>query len=158
MSIATRIARQFDIVWDTIDDTIALIPDAEWATGRKGISIPVVQLAHVAAAIALYLPPPGKHWPSWCESASGNFCWEVGTDPWPSKEEFSRYCKGVKSEVAGWFASLDDAAMLEETLSNDWRGNCLLDLTMYVLRHSQHHLGDLSSELRRRDIARPKWR
>jgi hypothetical protein len=156
--LATRIARQFDIVWNTIDETIALIPDGEWAAGKEGTSIPVVQLAHVAAAIALYLPPPGKHWPDWCESESGDFWWDAGPDPWPSKDEFGRYCTGVKAEVATWLASLDDAAMLEETLADDWRGNCLLDLAMYVLRHSQHHLGDLFAEMRRRGIDRPKWR
>ena len=84
MPIAARIARQFGIVWDTIDETIALVPDDEWVAGEEGAEIPVVQLAHVAAAIALYLPPPGRHWPAWCESASGNFYWEVGAGPWPS--------------------------------------------------------------------------
>ena len=158
MPIAERIAGQFGVVWDTIDETIALVPDDEWAAGEAGTSVPVVQLAHVAAAIALYLPPPGKHWPSWCESASGDFYWEVGPDPWPSRDEFTRYCLGIKADVATWLAAMDDAEMLEETFSDDWRGNCLLDLTMYVLRHSQHHLGASFAELRRRGIDRPKWR
>ena len=75
-----------------------------------------------------------------------------------TRKEFARYCADARVEVATWLAALDDAAMLGASLSDDWRGNCLLDLTMYVLRHSQHHLGDLFSELRRREIDRPKWR
>ena len=64
----------------------------------------------------------------------------------------------MKAEVATWLATLDDAALLKETSPGDWRGNCLLDLAMYLLRHSQHHLGELNAELRRRGIERPKWR
>ena len=77
MSIATCISRQFDVVWETVGEAVALVPDDEWATGEDGPSTPVHQLAHIAAAIALYLPPPGKHWPPWCENETGNFDWRV---------------------------------------------------------------------------------
>jgi len=158
MSIATHLARQFETVWDTVDEAVALIPDHEWTAGADGPSTPVIQLAHTTAGIALYLPPPGKHWPRWCENKTGNFDWQVRPDPCLPREEFSRYCADVRAGVATWLATLDDAAMLEETSPDDWRGSCPLDLLLYVLRHSERHLGNLHAELRRRGIERPRWR
>ncbi|MDP6360178.1 MAG: hypothetical protein QF473_33995, partial [Planctomycetota bacterium] len=111
-----------------------------------------------AAGIALYLPPPGKHWPRWCESESGNFQWQADPDSWPSREEFGRYCDDVRADVSPWLTTVNDAAILEVTSPEDWRGNCLLDLMIYVLRHSERHLGNLNAELRRRSIERPGWR
>ena len=158
MSIANHIARQFETVWGTIGEAIALIPDNEWASGTDGPSTPVIQLAHIAAGIALYLPPPGKHWPRWCENEKGNFDWQVRPDPCLPREEFCRYCDAVRSDVSTWLGTLGDPAVLEETSPEDWRGSCLIDLLLYVLRHSERHLGNLHAEMRRRGIERPRWR
>lgn len=158
MSMTAHMARQFDIVWGMIGEAVAVLPDTEWKSGADGPSTPVIQLAHIAAGIALYLPPPGKHWPRWCEDETGHFDWRLRPDPGPGREEFGRFCSDVRAAVAAWLATVDDAALLQEASPGDWRGNCRFDLLMYVLRHSQHHLGELNAELRRRGIERPKWR
>ena len=54
-------------------------------------------------------------------------------------------------------ASLADEGLLADEPLYPHAGTKVLGRALYPLRHTQHHLGELHSELRRRDIARPQW-
>jgi hypothetical protein len=38
-----------------------------------------------------------------------------------------------------------------------WTGGTRLDRAIYSLRHSQHHLGQINAELRRKGVSRGEW-
>ena len=51
----------------------------------------------------------------------------------------------------------DDETLLEPETVHPWSGQTRMDKTLYVLRHSQHHLGAVEAELSRRGIKAATW-
>jgi uncharacterized damage-inducible protein DinB len=63
----------------------------------------------------------------------------------------------VRAIVERRLAKLDDAALLEPEELHPWTGQTRMDRLLYVLRHSQHHLGEMNAELTRRGIKAAIW-
>jgi len=56
----------------------------------------------------------------------------------------------MRETVGQLLAKLDDAALLEPETVHPWTGQTRMGKMIYELRHIQHHLGEISGELKRR--------
>ena len=68
-----------------------------------------------------------------------------------------KYLDEVEAQVQSWLDGLGDAGLLESETRCPWTGDYVLCRALYLLRHVQHHLAQMNTELRRRGIDRPKW-
>jgi hypothetical protein len=58
----------------------------------------------------------------------------------------------MREIVGKSLARLDDVALLEPEIVHPWTGPTRMSKMIYWLRHIQHHLGEISAELRRQGI------
>lgn len=63
----------------------------------------------------------------------------------------------VRATVEERLAKFDDAALLEPEKPHPWAGQTRMCKILYVLRHTQHHLGEVNAELSRRGIKAATW-
>jgi tricorn protease-like protein len=63
----------------------------------------------------------------------------------------------IRATVEERLTKLDDAALLEPEKMHPWTGQTRMGKTFYMLRHIQHHLGEVNAELCRRGIKGPRW-
>jgi hypothetical protein len=77
--------------------------------------------------------------------------WAMLEELW-SKELALQKLAEMRAIVDRRLAELDDAALLEPESVHPWTGSNRLGKMLYDLRHVQHHLGEISGELRRRGI------
>jgi hypothetical protein len=63
----------------------------------------------------------------------------------------------IRATVEERLTKLDDAALLEPEKVHPWAGETRMGKMLYVLRHGQHHLGEMSAELSRRGIKGAIW-
>jgi hypothetical protein len=66
----------------------------------------------------------------------------------------------MATQVSPWRGialKIDDAALLEPEKVHPWAGQTRMGKLLHVLRHSQHHLGEVSAELIRRGIKAAIW-
>lgn len=84
---------------------------------------------------------------------------EWGTPPeeLPGRQVALSKLADVRAIVEKRFAKLDDAALLEPESVHPWAGQTRMGKMLYVLRHSQHHLGEKNAELSRRGIKGAIW-
>jgi hypothetical protein len=72
----------------------------------------------------------------------------------PSQDEVLAYLDKVEQQLATFLATADLTAA-EELFR--WTGATLLSRAGYVLRHTQHHVGELCRELLHRGLEAPDW-
>ena len=93
---------------------------------------------------------------------SQGFEWEDATpEQFPTREQVLEYMNEMQTRVEAWLKGMKDSDLLSPDTSFDSpprMGGSVLGRAMYLLRHSQHHLGELNGELRRRELPRAEWR
>ena len=77
------------------------------------------------------------------------------SDP-PPRQDYLRYIDRIREHLESWLPQHSDDAYLQPTGDNGLKGECLLDEMLYILRHSQHHLGEMAVGLRSIGIE-PTW-
>ena len=87
----------------------------------------------------------------------GHFSWESDLADAPSRTDLADYLGKLRSHLRQWVPQHDDAQYLSPT-KEGFRGQCLLDEMLYILRHSQHHLGEIQIDYRLRGLPEPEWR
>jgi uncharacterized damage-inducible protein DinB len=153
---AAEVADQFRRAFAMLRGSIEAFPDEEWRKGDVDLLIPCRQVWHVVEAVEYYLSEyPGEF--KWGHRFDGD--WEgTPAGELPSQEGMLAYLDEMASTVEQWLKSLGDEGLLEPQKGFSWTGTCPLGRALYVLRHTQHHLAMMNTELRRRGIERPKWR
>ena len=147
---------QFEAVWGMLKQAIHSVPLEQWRTGDVEHLVPARIAYHVLETADYYMSPDLERFP-W----GGRFGvdWEKGArDALPGQADIRDYQNEVRARVAAWLAGLGDAGLLLPDAVFRSEGMSHLDRALYVLRHTQHHTGELCAELRRRGLPRPPWR
>jgi DinB family protein len=156
-TIMSVIEDHFGRICEMWKEAIGNIPEAEWRTSDIDYLIPARHLCHVVVAADFYTgtTPVDKY--DWHSFFDGD--WEGMTPAeLPDKAFAMQRLDEIQELVQSRFAQMDDEALGAPEAVTPWTGQTAMGKVLYWFRHFQHHLGELHSELRRRDIARAKWR
>jgi hypothetical protein len=84
--------------------------------------------------------------------------WEATpADQLPDRRPVLQHIDKVEKAVADWLDGLCDEGLLSAETGYPWTGTRQLGRALYLLRHTQNHIGEVNSEPRRRGLRRGKW-
>jgi uncharacterized damage-inducible protein DinB len=152
--IAEILERQYESCFTTMREVMEGCPEEEWRISDNPRFIPSRLTLHILETIEYYIGDSRE----FKESQFGDSEF-LTPDTLPSEKSLREYFNEVRDKLYSKLRSLGDEEFLSpETLFTDSEdGYMLLDLYIYTLRHTQHHVGQLVEELRRRGIEGPRW-
>ena len=156
IALVSILKAQWARVWDMWKEMLSTIPDGEWSRGDIDYLVPARQLIHslVCADVFTADIPLDQYDPA---RMFGGTSWGMSSGGLPSKETALEKLTAVRAAVEERLAKLDDAALLEPEKPHPWAGQTRMCKMLYVLRHTQHHLGEVTAELSRRGIRVAAW-
>jgi hypothetical protein len=154
--LASILKGQWARVWDMWEETIRIIPDDEWVKGDIDYLIPARQLVHTLVCADVFTAdvPLDQYDPT---KMFGGGSWGMPLEELPDRETALAKLTNVGVSVEERLAKFDDAALLEPEKPHPWAGQTRMCKMLYVLRHTQHHLGEVTAELSRRGIKAATW-
>jgi hypothetical protein len=149
---AEALADQFLRLNAGLKDTLGLCPEEHWREGDKPFQRPAGVALHIVQTIDLFSTMKAGEQSG---DPLGSINWQDrDASRLPSKTELAAYLELAEERMARFLAGSDLAA--EETLFT-WTGATLLSRAIFTLRHTQHHLAEISAELQRRGLETPNW-
>jgi hypothetical protein len=142
MGIADSLKEQFDRGWRMVGATVWETPEDVWRTGGRDYLCPARLAYHIAETVEFYLSeqdefPFGRRF--------GGDWEQLPPERLPSREQAAAYLAEVRRQATDWLVRHDDAALLGPNERHRWCGPTLLDLALYVLRHTLHHHGEMNA-------------
>jgi hypothetical protein len=150
---------QWSRVWDMWEEMIRTIPDDEWAKGKTGYLTPAHHVIHTLdCACVLTGDVPDQYDPSeWYGAEIKASPFEIPLEIlWSKKVALAKLSK-TRAILEDRLTEFDSETLLEPEEVHPWSGRTRMDKMLYVLRHSQHHLGAVEAELSRRGITAATW-
>jgi hypothetical protein len=135
---------------------ISLLPDGQWKTGDDDYLIPVRLVYHILKAAEGYVSELPRE--ELKKQRRYGLNWLGETAPLPSKGKLLEDIEWIQDKTAGWLAMQGDAGLLESEELYPHTGQRRLDKSLYLLRHTQFHIGELMAEVRRRGLYKDVWR
>ena len=154
--IVAELKGQFRRQWKTLRDLIANIPDEQWMTGELVHLLPGRLVYHILAGTEVYAR--STSYEEYKSHQVFALDWQVApSEQLPSRQKTITYIEDMDKVVDGWLDSIGDEGLLSLNEGFEWTGSRKIGRAVYLLRHTQNHIGELNSELRRRGLNRGKW-
>ncbi len=132
---------------------VMVFPADEWKKGEINYLRPAGVAYHVVETLDFYFsdqPPDRFGWGS-----RFGVDWEnKDSERLPEQGEIISYLDEMEDKFQQWLKKAD--LMAAETVY-PWTGSLMLGRVVYVARHIQHHVSELSLELTRRGLQSPEW-
>ncbi len=156
-TISDSLQRQFERVWESLREAIGNCPDRQWKKGDPAVRIPVRQACHMIGAVEMYAGEKRFAWDRRFGRPVGDFSSDLPAADLPGKDETLEYLDEMRAHTQTWLGKMSDEKLLSPQRSNRHTGDTYLERVVYMLRHSQHHRGEMNAELRRRGLAPANW-
>ena len=155
MKISETLRDQYDHSWKMLADGLDKCPESQWKTGVDDPFFVPARLAfHVIQTVDFYTGSTAAEF-DW--KAFG-FDWEESsTEELPDKDEVSAYLDKIKTKVGEFLDSIPEQTFLGSDEAFAPYFGSPFDRMMYALRHSHHHIGQLSLDLQRRGLPEIVW-
>ena len=75
----------------------------------------------------------------------------------PNRTELLELFGAMETTIIDWLRGYGDAGLTSDVPTWPWTGKDVLGQALYLLRHLQHHAGELNRELRRRGLPAAGW-
>ncbi len=148
---------QFRRTFEMWKEEIRNIPAKEWRKGDVEYLTPARHLCHLIVTADYYLSNKSPEEYDWNCYFGGD--WEaMAENELPAKSTALRKLSDFEEVMLAKLAKLNDEDLLEKERQSPWTGENLAGKLLYLLRHCQHHVGEMHAELRRRGIKRASWR
>jgi hypothetical protein len=149
---AEAVADQFLRTLSMLRIAVSTFPESEWRVGESLYQRPASLALHIVQSIDFYSAlKPGDS----SEDPLTQINWEErNSSKLPSQEELLGFLDKVEERLANFITKSDFQAEEKFFL---WTGFTVLSRAMYNLRHTQHHLADMATELQRRGFTPPDW-
>ena len=130
---------QFLHTWKMLNDLVDEITEEEWNSQGTDYLQPARLALHIMLAVEYMTDQTSEM----RERYKGQWA-EFHDEKLPSKAEFATYARGVQKGVGAWLlgGSLDEP---EDRFP--WAGNTRRAVSVFLLRHSLYHLGELNAIL-----------
>ncbi|HDS28928.1 MAG TPA: hypothetical protein ENN96_00420 [Candidatus Acetothermia bacterium] len=150
------VCRQYAAAWSLLSEGIDAVEEAGWKTGESSYAVPA-RIAYHAIETADYYTHPNLAEFVWAERFGVD--WEAeDAQLLPGRDEIRLYLEDVRKKAERWLTAQGEVGLLVPDEVFHQEGMTHLDRALYVLRHTQQHIGELFSILRARGISRPGWR
>ncbi|MBC7235036.1 MAG: DinB family protein [Chloroflexi bacterium] len=152
-SITEAVIRQFERQWKMMQEAIENCPDEEWYKGCTHFMVPARLAFHAiqAADFHLSVAPARYDWGRF------GFDWEeCEPTALPSRVDTLAFLDEVRAKIASKLDELEDRDLAGPDTPTGYFPT-MADHLVYVLRHTQYHLGQLDAELHRRGLPSPQW-
>ena len=151
---------------DVCEETIGLTPDQSWTHAPKNATPFAAELYHILDGIRIYLDFTIKGRPfSWDPrylDEDGKVNWSRDLSACHTKDEMLTLLSAVRDRVRYEFAKPEMdrymAGDLEPKHTNRHTGDSFLQGLVYLIRHTQQHIGIICCGLRRHGVALPEWK
>jgi hypothetical protein len=148
---------QFRRQWGTIRELVAAVPDEQWTAGETEHLAPARLVYHILSGTEVYARST-----SYEEFQAGRIFaldWQAApASALPDRHSTLRHIDEMERAVEQWLEAVADEGLLAEDSGFPWAGSRKLGRAVYLLRHTQNHIGEANAELRRRGLPRGKWR
>lgn len=155
-SVSGDVLRQFESAWDMLGDILQRVPDEHWRQDASHGLAPGRLAYHVLETAEYYMSgePKSFRW-----GARFGVDWEAATpEELPERENLIDYLAEIRTTCQKWLGDVEDSSMLALDSVYGSEGMSRLEVGLYLMRHTHHHIGELCGHLRRCGIARPSWR
>lgn len=144
-------AGQFDRAFTMLERAVALFPDESW---RECDDLrPAGIVIHTLETIEFYTS--GKSADEFPWGQRFGLDWEgAPAEELPAKESAAVYLREVRDAFGTW---LETADLTAPETAYPWTGPTVLDRLLYLLRNTQHHIGQLALALRLARVTPPDW-
>jgi hypothetical protein len=147
---------QFQRQWKTLRDLVSDLPDEQWKTGEIFHLVPARLIYHILAGTEVYAR--STSYEEYKSRQIFTLDWEVApSEELPARNKTIAHIENMQKAVGAWLESLGDEGLVESDEGFEWAGSRKIGRAVYLLRHTQNHIGELNSELRRRGLSRGKW-
>jgi hypothetical protein len=155
-ALASEIGEQFRRQWETIRGLVDGVPDDQWKTGDVVHLVPARIVYHILGGTEVYARSTTyeeykahqKYTLDWQTAPAGEL---------PDRRTTLRNIEAAEKAIGIWLADLDDDGLLTTDEGFPWTGSRKVGRAMYLIRHTQNHIGEANAELRRRGLARGRW-
>ena len=141
--------------WTMLEEMIGNVPEGEWTKAGSDGVCPAHHVIHVLVGADVFVGDiPFDQWDPtafWAEARPGG-PWNIAPGELWSKPVALQKLAEMRAIVDRRLDELDDEALFEPESVHPWTGQNRLGKMLYELRHIQHHLGEISGELRKRGI------
>jgi hypothetical protein len=147
MSIVDEFANHFERQFRTLEGAYERASERAWACEDDRLKGVWQWLLHTLETFEFYLGErPADAFP-WGHRF--NLDWEdAETDHVPSKAEMHAYQRDVEQFVQQVLADKSDAHLAAAEAAMPWTGKLYTGKLLYVMRHTQQHIGDINRVLR----------
>ena len=154
-TIGEELAEQFRRSWLMLRGAVDECTDEIWRTDDGPEKAPARWALHVIEAADFYIgeSPDSFRW-------SGRFeaDWEgAPAERLPSRDQILEYLSEVEPRMDDWLRGLSDEALTSQPNPFPWTGATPLGRMLYLLRHNQHHIGQMMVALERRGRGAVAW-
>jgi hypothetical protein len=154
--IVLELKEQFQRQWKTLNELVAGLPDVQWKAGELVYLVPARLIYHILAGVEVYAR--SSSYEEYKSHQIFTLDWDKASlEQLPSRQNIIECMQDMAAIVGGWLDSLGNEGLLANNEGFEWTGPRKLGRAVYLLRHTQNHIGELNSELRRRGLPRGKW-
>lgn len=156
VTIVGEVMDQFERQFKMLDTLYDRVNDAAWAYPDQRIKGVWQWMTHLLETIEFYLgDKPGEDFP-WGHRF--DLDWETAqANPLPSPEAMRAYQRDVWASVTRIVSGKTDADLLAPETLHPWTGKTFLGKLIYLMRHTQQHIGDINRVLRLNDCGALEW-
>jgi hypothetical protein len=155
-AVSESLIEQLDRAWDILMESVEGFSEEEWRSGPDYQLVPARLVHHVIETAEFHTRPSAEEF-VWGD-CFGEELETVDPVALANRGETLEYMKLVRRQVKSWIKKLGDEGLKSPDPSFICPGTYHLDRALYLLRHIQHHVGELSAELKRRGHSRPTWK
>jgi hypothetical protein len=153
-SLSSAVLDQFERVLTVFHEIVLAFDPWEWTVGDIDYVRPSGLAYHTLETIEFYVGSEPAERFKWGSRFGAD--WEgAASDDLPTQSEILEYLREARRLLQEWLED-EDLAADEELFP--WTGAIHLGRALYLLRHTQHHIAELSLELTRRSGTAPDWR
>jgi hypothetical protein len=147
MTAVSALTDQFERQFKTLDTLYDRVNDGAWTYADPRIKGVWQWMAHLLETVEFYLGTrDGDSFP-WGHRFGVD--WEdAQADAIPDQQAMRAYQEEVQALVAQALGSRRDADLLAPESLHPWTGQTHLGKLLYVMRHTQQHIGDINRVLR----------
>lgn len=155
MSLVDIIYRQFNAAWQMLSDGSMKCPEESWKSPADDPFFTPARLAIHAIQTVDYYTSDNRDGFDW--RGLGFDVLTVAPDQLPQRPVARDYCHRIQEQVEDWLIRHGSDGLLAEDTEFTPDFATRLDRAIYVIRHTQHHAGQLSREIQIRGFGEMEW-